>query len=624
MRLSSFLACLVLSVLVVGTASAATWNVAQTGCSDVTCTPCCTIQGAVGHASGGDTISVSPGTYPENLDFRNMASVGDLTLESALGPGTVLVSPASGRGLIHAGAHTNTVTVTGVDFTSPDMSCIFLAHSGNVVLTDVTASPCGYHSFEIDATGTVTMERCTGNNSGQTGIQIDGASSASLTDCTGSSNPEHGISIYAVPGLVNLVNPTTTGNTFDGIKLDLPGDVTMSGATVTDNGRFGIHAAVAGTVEVLSSTVTGNANQGIYVEMEDIDPVDGFTLTQTDVINNGHTSGDDGVSLREIGGLVVITGCNLDNNGSDGVWLEDTVTGDVEITGGRANGNGSRGFNIRSSSGSVTVIGAMASNNDEKGFSTNVPGTVYFRDCIANGNDNGSGLDLQWQDPDPLDAATVINCTALNNGLSGSGNGIRIKESAGPVTVVGTTTNGNYWTGLRVDGAADTLLIRGAESNYGLENGIKIDAETGLVKVTDCVADGNAVEGLLVNREDIDVEALVVERNTFIFNSGPAVSLNGLSASGTFKLECNDIAGNTDGLTLNSPVTVDARRVWWGDPSGPSGDGPGTGDTIWAGGGVILHDPWLLVSFSAPASGCPFFTSDLETGSLAEWDSVSP
>jgi len=80
--------------------------------------------------------------------------------------------------MTHSGFDTNTVTVDGIDVTSPDETGFFLAHSGDVVMRDVRANDCGYTAFQIDATGTVTLERCTGNSSGRTGIQVDSAASA--------------------------------------------------------------------------------------------------------------------------------------------------------------------------------------------------------------------------------------------------------------------------------------------------------------------------------------------------------------------------------------------------------------------------------------------------------------
>jgi hypothetical protein len=67
----------------------------------------------------------------------------------------------------------------------------------------------------------------------------------------------------------------------------------------------------------------------------------------------------------------------------------------------------------------------------------------------------------------------------------------------------------------------------------------------------------------------------------------------------------NDIVGNgPDGLWVGTLVTqtVDAECNWWGDHSGPSGDGPGTGDTVV---GNADYDPWIYVDANA---GGPYFS----------------
>ena len=625
MSLSRALAPGLIILLAAGTTSATTWNVVQTGCDDSTCTPCCTIQGAVGHSIGNDIISVAPGTYVEQVDFRGMATVGDITLVAASGPGTVLVAPTSGHTLRHGDSYTNTVTIDGVDFTSAGTSaCVFLDHQGDVVLLDVTANNCGYTAFVLDNPGSVTMERCTANNSDRTGIQIDGASSASLTDCTASSNTSSGIDVYTL-GTTDIVNPIAVGN-WDGIVVYAVAPTTITGATVTNNGRVGIWVGTSGAITIADSTVTGSNEQGLDIEEYNSDPVDSVTLTNTVVNNNGHGSGDSGVRLRDVNGPVVITNCDFNDNGlsgsGDGFSPETSVVGDLEIYGGEANGNADDGYDLRVM-GNATVIGVTASGNGDNGVVTDIPGTVFFQDCIANDNIDGSGFDLQWQEPDRLDAASVIDCTANNNGLAGGGNGIRVKHVEGPVTVVGARTNGNYWTGVRVDDVANTVLIRDAVASFGLEEGIKVDADVGPVTILDCVAEGNVDEGLIINRENVDVESINIRRNIFVANGGTGVALLGLGGPGPFIAKCNDIAGNSSGMYLSESVTVDARHIWWGDPTGPSGQGPGAGDAIFAeSGGTITYIPWLVESFTAPVSGCPLFESDFETGLLEEWDVV--
>ena len=53
---------------------------------------------------------------------------------------------------------------------------------------------------------------------------------------------------------------------------------------------------------------------------------------------------DPGVRLREISGPVTVTNCAFDNNGIDGLSVESSVVGDLEIVGGSADGNADDGF----------------------------------------------------------------------------------------------------------------------------------------------------------------------------------------------------------------------------------------------------------------------------------------
>jgi len=623
MSLSRAIVCVLGFLLITGAASATTWNVAQTVCNNTTCAPCCDIQAAVGHAVGNDVISVAPGTYVEQVDFRGMLTVGDITLEAASGPGTVLITYAADEPLRHSDTYTNTVTLDGIDVTSGGgYSCVFFNHSGNVVMRDVTANVCGYTALMLDNPGTVELERCTANGSGRTGIQVDGAASAQLTDCTANSNASHGIHIINVSGTVDMINPTAVGNADEGVGFENGGANTITGATLTDNGRSGIRALISGSITVVDSTITGSFDQGLDLDWDGADPVDSVTLTGTQISNNGHGGNEDGTRLRNVDGPVVLTNCVLDNNGQDGIFCDSDVVGDIEISGGRANGNGDDGYDLRVV-GNATVIGTRANNNGDNGIVVGMPGTIFFQNCIANDNIDGSGFDLQWQDPDPLDGASVIDCTAHDNGLAGGGNGIRVKHVAGSVTVVGARANGNFWTGVRVDDTAGSVLIRDVIASFGLEDGIKVDADIGPVTIFDSIAEGNVTEGLIVRRETLDVESLYVRRNAFVANGGTGMALSDLVGSGLMSVQCNDVAGNNFGLYLDAPVALDASKVWWGHVSGPSSQGPGTGDGIFAEpGGTITYNPWLMQSITSPLTDCEMFGSGLESGLFEEWDVV--
>ena len=604
---------ILLVVVATGTGWAVTRNVDKdnVGCNDTSCAPCCTIQAAVGKSSGGDVISVATGTYDENVDLRYMASYGDLTLQAKDGVGTVTVSPSSGIALRHS-VHSpnptlaNTVTVEGITLESANESCLWFNHAGSAVLRDVVADNCGERGFTLDNDGTVTMERCTGNGSQGTtgiGIEIEGATGVTLTDCAANSTLNGpGFSIYSPSGSVEITNPTAQNNGAAGIDLEINGPLTITGATLTDNGRAGIYALSTSTVEISSSVVTGSKNgwEGVKLEGKDaMNTIDSVTLTGLQ--SNGNE--DNGVSLAFVNGPVTLTSCSFEDNGSDGLDIWDSVLDDLVITGGHATGNDDYGYNVEST-GDATVDGAQADTNYDRGVTFKMTGTVSFANCSASGNELGEGIRVESFNSDDLDEVTITDCTANDNGLLDGGNGIYVKEVTGPVTISGTTTNGNSRTNIRVDATAGEVMISDCTANSSSEEGIKIDADVGPVTIANCTADGNTSEGLRIQKENHDIAGVTVTKNVLTNNGASGVFLDNLDLSAdpeAFDLICNDIVGNSDGLYLNSATTVDARYVWWGAVNGPSGDGTGSGDSVGAvAGGTVHFTPW----FTEPCAGC--------------------
>jgi len=63
-----------------------------------------------------------------------------------------------------------------------------------------------------------------------------------------------------------------------------------------------------------------------------------------------------------------------------------------------------------------------------------------------------------------------------------------------------------------------------------------------------------------------------------------------LDSSSNNEIHYNNIYGNTNYGVYSYGYTVNATYNWWGDASGPGGQGPGTGDNVSAN---VLYDPWL-------------------------------
>ena len=63
--------------------------------------------------------------------------------------------------------------------------------------------------------------------------------------------------------------------------------------------------------------------------------------------------------------------------------------------------------------------------------------------------------------------------------------------------------------------------------------------------------------------EEVDVrDMLSVGDINFEANGGPGIDFWDLSGPGPFAANCNDVVGNSTGVYLSDPLTVDATRVW--------------------------------------------------------------
>jgi hypothetical protein len=87
---------------------------------------------------------------------------------------------------------------------------------------------------------------------------------------------------------------------------------------------------------------------------------------------------------------------------------------------------------------------------------------------------------------------------------------------------------------------------------------------------------------------------------------------------------CNSIAGNGTGVDHSGTATLTLQSNWWGDLSGPSGAGPGTGDSIVVtGSGSVDFTAWLAAA-DAPCSYADVFADGFESGNTQAWDGTRP
>jgi len=101
----------------------------------------------------------------------------------------------------------------------------------------------------------------------------------------------------------------------------------------------------------------------------------------------------------------------------------------------------------------------------------------------------------------------------------------------------------------------------------------------------------------------------LIDSCTLINNIGDGIYCGGGDAAVNY---CN-IQDNTGyGLRNGDPnFTIDAENNWWGDPSGPGGVGPGTGDEVcqW-----VDYSPWLNEPVGGVTEKEVVFPSDIDKG----------
>jgi hypothetical protein len=138
------------------------------------------------------------------------------------------------------------------------------------------------------------------------------------------------------------------------------------------------------------------------------------------------------------------------------------------------------------------------------------------------------------------------------------------------------------------------------------------NADIDNLDITDNVLDGN-FHGVQISdggggsHGSIDVLCNDIKNSTGT-SSGVRLT-SGTSATG-IAVNRNNITGNALlGVNNGGIGTLDAENNWWGDDSGPSGAGPGSGDAI---SSNVDYDPWVDNSVTtATATGtASFATSD--------------
>ncbi len=343
--------------------------------------------------------------------------------------------------------------------------------------------------------------------------------------------------------------------------LDLPpaaiGDVIKIAAGTYDENvdvdvAVSIEGAGSGTTAA-DTIIDPTTGRGLYihksVNLKDL-RVTGATLV--------------GIRVEESGGFafdnVIWNNIASSGNADKGVEIHNlTTVNNMTIIDSEFADNGAQGFRTASN---VTVNGMTISNSvfDRNSYGLYLQGTLNNVSISGSTlNDSTGGHGLYASETGPVTGLTITGCVMAGNSRFGA---VLFTGAAGGVvgtTITETRFDSNmesgFWIGAPVvtDFLMECGTVAGNAEVGGADDGIKFSS------------------GILTNVVVNDV----------------------------------NIVGNINtgaGLTNTATGTVIATGNWWGDASGPSGVGPGTGDAVTTG---VTFDPWLTAASTCLVPAVP-------------------
>jgi parallel beta-helix repeat protein len=467
-----------LVVLAPHPATAATaWFVdgASAACTDTVAggtqsTPFCTITAAAKKAlTPGDSVSVAPATYREQVTVAASGTAATPITFSATAPGVIVL------GTQDVGDPA-TWTATGTSawsrpFAPPSVPRqVFV--DGSRLATATSASSTTTGSFFYDAIAKVLYVDLGGANPGtghtiEAGAQTYGFNVASRTGISINGfelRRQNSAGVRVLTGsAVTVMDVTVTESGVNGVLVDssTTSDVVVRGCHVSGSASVGIRVTNSVGTTVRDCTSNGNGFHG-------------FALNASrSVVLRGNVSHDN----RVVGGTSTAAGFDVNN-----------VSTDAVVTGNAAYGNQDSGIQVYNGSDRALVARNASWDNGDHGIDTNKSVSVSYLSNTVTAN-RKDGLSIEGNSS----GATVANNIALDNGTGvgeydlwidpGSVPGtvadhdVVWNPSAAPVAKVGTTVYATLAalagaTGLEAHGLAlDPRLTDPANGDLRLRPG---------------------------------------------------------------------------------------------------------------------------------------------------------
>jgi len=600
-----------------------------------------TVQQGVNNTVADGQLVVTDGTYNENVVVAStLAASGDvsgLTITSADGASPEIVfEPSSSTGI------PDNVTALGA------------TDAGNLATVEIYEPDVTFEG--IDVTRNAASDR-TGDGFNTQGITVRDAG-VTVQNTTVTSN------LGNDPGNNNFgVFVSDEGNPTDNVALDnLTADGFKIGVLISDFYGSSIDGVDMTNIDATTSTDVGlniaETSQGAGIS--GITGQDEFESIRTN--QNVQTA----VDLASAGADIEVRESTYDES----VTVDKAVT--VEGPNDGTPGDATRGpeaivtNGLKITADNVTIDGLQVENTGRDGIRfgpDTVPSNVTIQNSVVTdvtgavgGKSAGNGIQFQFNS---VANETAQNIQILDNEISN----ITTPDATDKETIaigVNVLPRGNN-VSLEIRGNTFTDIEPGTSTNNRAEaRGVSLSTQddnlNGFGRVDGAVVTNNTFDNIsagdnvravaLFEEDDLNpregVKNFSVTQNNFTNLSGATVNTTGaLFVGGYETLGADHVVteNNFDsggvlrfanasqiGSGFNSSVAedLDATENWWGNPSGPSGAGPGVGNPV---SENVTFDPWLDAPFPAgqPVTDGDFAVQSFQSSatSVQRGDTVS-
>ncbi|MBW5486893.1 right-handed parallel beta-helix repeat-containing protein [Streptomyces bambusae] len=298
-----------------------------------------TLAAALAAAGDGDVLSVSPGTYRENLVLRHA-----VTLRGPQGaPGAVRIAPPDGVALtVLASAVVQDLHLEGQDRATPAL----LIEDGAPELTDVRVSTRSAVGIEVRGSARPVVRRCTVENPEGVGIAVLDGGGGVFEECEVAAAGQSGLSVRG-GGHPRLERCRIHHSTGAGIAVTGEGSgLEALGCEVYEIKGTGVQVAQRGAARLTDCSVHRTTADGVTLDTDAVLTLDGcdvhdvpenaVDLRSRSVLSLSRTTvrrfGRNGLSVWDPGTRVDATSCEIHDSTGDypAVWISDGATASLD------------------------------------------------------------------------------------------------------------------------------------------------------------------------------------------------------------------------------------------------------------------------------------------------------